>query len=109
MPTLSVRHLIAPLAAASLYSCASAPPPAGGALSSRSTPKPTKPRPAATQAVSPKASLAGAAQFGFEKPKEVKGIYLTAWSAGSKTKMDKMLGLLDRTELNSVVIDVRDT
>lgn len=44
----------------------------------------------------------------FVHPKAVRGIYLTAWSAGSKTKMAKMLGLLDRTELNSVVIDVRD-
>ena len=45
----------------------------------------------------------------FVKPKSVKGIYLTAWSAASPKKMTKMLALLDRTELNSVVIDVRDT
>ena len=45
----------------------------------------------------------------FTKPDHVKGIYLTAWSAASPKKMTKMLALLDRTELNSVVIDVRDT
>ena len=45
----------------------------------------------------------------FTKPKSVKGIYLTAWSAASPKKMTKMLALLDRTELNSVVIDIRDT
>ena len=45
----------------------------------------------------------------FTKPEHVKGIYLTAWSAASPKKMTKMLALLDRTELNSVVIDVRDT
>jgi hypothetical protein len=44
----------------------------------------------------------------FEKPKTVRGIYLTAWSAGSARKMDKMLELLKNTELNSMVIDVRD-
>ncbi len=44
----------------------------------------------------------------FTEPKEVKGIYVTAWSAASKKKMEKLLGLLDRTELNAVVIDVRD-
>jgi hypothetical protein len=48
-------------------------------------------------------------KFVFEKPQAVKGIYLTAWSAGSTRKMDKMLDLLDHTELNAVVIDVRDS
>ncbi|RYG21469.1 hypothetical protein EON82_18775, partial [bacterium] len=46
---------------------------------------------------------------GFKKPEVVRGIYLTAWSAASPAKMTKMIGLLDRTELNSVVIDIRDT
>ncbi len=45
----------------------------------------------------------------FPKPETVRGIYLTAWSAGSTKKMEKMLGLLERTELNAVVIDVRDS
>ncbi|MCH8274722.1 MAG: putative glycoside hydrolase [Armatimonadetes bacterium] len=44
----------------------------------------------------------------FPKPEHVRGIYLTAWSAGSKSRMDQVLGLLERTELNAVVIDVRD-
>ncbi len=44
----------------------------------------------------------------FKKPDAVRGIYLTAWSAGSTKKMDKVLAMLDRTELNAVVIDVRD-
>lgn len=44
----------------------------------------------------------------FKKPEAVRGIYLTAWSAGSTRKMDKVLAMLDRTELNALVIDVRD-
>jgi hypothetical protein len=52
--------------------------------------------------------LPGASEFKFEKPQYVRGIYLTAWSAGSTRKMEKMFALLDKTELNSVVIDVRD-
>lgn len=44
----------------------------------------------------------------FKRPDKVRGIYLTAWSAGSRKKMDKVLAMLDRTELNAVVIDVRD-
>ncbi|WP_068775091.1 putative glycoside hydrolase [Paenibacillus sp. FJAT-26967] len=38
---------------------------------------------------------------------KVKGIYLTAHSAGG-SKLDSLLQLLDETELNSMVIDVKD-
>ncbi len=37
-----------------------------------------------------------------------KGIYLTANSANNSKKMDEMIRLLDRTELNAVVIDIKD-
>jgi len=38
---------------------------------------------------------------------KVKGIYVTAHSAGG-SRMSKLLDLLDRTELNSMVIDIKD-
>ncbi|MCC7229168.1 MAG: hypothetical protein IT203_02165, partial [Fimbriimonadaceae bacterium] len=60
------------------------------------TPAPTKP-PAPTPAL-----------LTFERPKHVRGIYLTAWSAGSVRKMDTVAAMIKRTELNAVVIDVRD-
>ena len=42
-------------------------------------------------------------------PKQtVKAIYLTAYSAGSPKKLDEIIGLIDRTELNAVVIDIKD-
>lgn len=44
----------------------------------------------------------------FVKPEHVRGIYLTAWSAGSTRKMDRVFAMLERTELNAIVIDVRD-
>ena len=47
-------------------------------------------------------------KFTFEKPEHVRGIYLTAWSAGGKKKRANTLAMIDRTELNAVVIDVRD-
>lgn len=37
----------------------------------------------------------------------VKGIYVTAYSAGGE-RMAKLLNLLDKTELNSMVIDIKD-
>ena len=66
---------------------------------------PTKPVVGPTTAVAQKKPDAPT----FERPKSVKGIYLTAWSASSGTKLAKMVALIDRTDLNSVVIDVRDT
>lgn len=44
----------------------------------------------------------------FKRPESVKGIYVTAWYAGSTKQLDKLIGLLDRTDLNSMVIDIRD-
>jgi hypothetical protein len=44
----------------------------------------------------------------FKKPEMVKGLYLTAWGAGSSKRLDNMIALLEKTELNSLVIDVRD-
>ena len=44
----------------------------------------------------------------FKRPEKVRGIYVTAWFAGSTKQLDKLIGLLDRTELNAMVIDVRD-
>lgn len=41
-------------------------------------------------------------------PETVKGIYVTAWSAATPKRLASLIGLLDRTELNAMVIDVRD-
>lgn len=95
-------HLFFPLAfsALLLVSCSSGsktaavPPPPAKKVAPKATPAALKPPASAVPT--------------FEHPKIVRGIYLTAWSAGSHTKLNKMLDLLDRTELNSVVIDVRD-
>ncbi|MEK5494178.1 putative glycoside hydrolase [Paenibacillus sp. FSL R7-0297] len=38
---------------------------------------------------------------------KVKGIYVTAYSAGGE-RMETLLSLLDKTELNSMVIDIKD-
>lgn len=38
----------------------------------------------------------------------VKGIYVTGWVAGIPNRMDKLINLVDETELNSMVVDVKD-
>ncbi len=42
-----------------------------------------------------------------ETPESVRGIYMTSCVAGSKTLRDKLIHLVDTTELNSLVIDIK--
>ncbi|MEO2158158.1 MAG: putative glycoside hydrolase [bacterium] len=44
----------------------------------------------------------------FEKPAAVKGIYVNAWAAGSKTKSEQLIDLASRTEINTFVVDIKD-
>lgn len=39
---------------------------------------------------------------------DIRAIYLTGWSAGSGKKMNEVVDLIKRTELNGVVIDIKD-
>lgn len=41
-------------------------------------------------------------------PTVAKGIYITGWSAGSSKKLASLISLIDRTELNAAVVDVKD-
>lgn len=41
-------------------------------------------------------------------PIKVKGLYLTAYSAGNPEKINEIIKLINNTELNSVVIDIKD-
>jgi len=41
-------------------------------------------------------------------PLPLKAIYLTGWTAGSIVRREKLIDLIDATELNAVVIDIKD-
>ncbi len=41
-------------------------------------------------------------------PIKVKGLYLTAYSAGSEKKVDSIIKLINDTELNAIVVDLKD-
>lgn len=41
-------------------------------------------------------------------PGGVKGIYLSGWVAGTASRFNALVSLIDRTELNAMVIDVKD-
>jgi hypothetical protein len=42
------------------------------------------------------------------KPAAIRGLYLNAWAAGSPRKLDKLLDIANRTEINTFVIDVKE-
>ena len=42
------------------------------------------------------------------KKQVVKGLYLTAYSAGNPKKLNEIIDLIKNTELNAVVIDIKD-
>lgn len=41
-------------------------------------------------------------------PSVIKAIYATSWAAGSETKLSSLIKLIKDTELNAIVIDVKD-
>lgn len=41
-------------------------------------------------------------------PEEVKGIYMTSWTASAPKFRDPLVKIIDETEINTVVIDVKD-
>lgn len=41
-------------------------------------------------------------------PKEVKAIYMSSWVASSKTAREKMLKKFEGTQINSIVLDIKD-
>ncbi|MBA2668800.1 MAG: putative glycoside hydrolase, partial [Gemmatimonadetes bacterium] len=41
-------------------------------------------------------------------PAQIRGIYVNAYAAGSRTRLPRLLALADSTELNAFVIDVKD-
>ncbi len=42
------------------------------------------------------------------QPKTIRGIYLTAYSAGNPTKVDKIITQAKNSQINAVVIDIKD-
>ena len=44
----------------------------------------------------------------FQRPEHVRGIYVNAWAAGSERRMEKLIRVARRTEINSFVIDLKD-
>lgn len=44
----------------------------------------------------------------FPRPDHIRGLYVNAWAAGSQRRMTEMLEIVATTEVNSLVIDIKD-
>ncbi len=47
-------------------------------------------------------------EWGAFYPWYIKGVYLTSWTAGDSSRMDYFIDLIKKTELNAVVIDIKE-
>ena len=66
----------------------------------RSAPDSATEAPVVAEPVGPPAPLARA-------PDQIRGIYLNAYAAGSRTRLPRLMDIADRTEINTFVIDVK--
>ena len=41
-------------------------------------------------------------------PNPLKGLYMTSWVAGTKTLRDHVISIADKTEINAIVVDLKD-
>lgn len=44
-----------------------------------------------------------------ETPKEVKALYMSSWVAGTKSLRDQIISIAEETEINALVIDIKDS
>jgi len=49
-----------------------------------------------------------AARARFPRPGNIRGLYVNAWAAGSRGRMSEILDIAGRTEINTLVIDIKD-
>ncbi len=65
-------------------------------------------RPQAAAATPEAAPTSPPARFEFERPEHIRGIYVNAWSAGSRRRLAALIDIARRTEINAFVIDIKD-
>ncbi len=44
----------------------------------------------------------------FPRPAVVKAVYLTSWSAGTREKLEEVMKTIKTTEINAVIVDIKD-
>lgn len=56
----------------------------------------------------PDSPPSGEAPLRFERPEHIRGIYLNAWASGSTRRVDALIELARKTEINTFVMDIKD-
>ena len=81
-----------------------APEPSGQASASGADDAPVPGAPEAATASPPSRP----ASLRFPRPRAIRGLYANAWAAGSSARMDELIGIARRTEVNALVVDIKD-
>ena len=76
-------------------------PDAEGAEHFESAPEVVLPEPPARPSSAP-------APVAFVRPAAVRGLYVNAWAAGTRARMDTLFAVADSTEVNTFVVDIKD-
>lgn len=58
--------------------------------------------------VAPSQSVDADGRLIFRRPEHIRGLYLNAWASGSTRRVDALLELARRTEVNTFVMDIKD-
>src|SRR3989338_4443633 len=58
--------------------------------------------------IEPQKPLRESLPAGRQAPEIIKAIYSTGWSAGSEKRLNYLIKLIKETELNAIVIDIKD-
>ena len=91
------------------YGSTTTPPPVASEPSDQVVPAVSPDAEAQTPQASPLAPTAQVPVTHIPTPSVVKAIYISSWVAGSPSIRDRLIKMVDDTELNAVVIDVKDS
>jgi hypothetical protein len=61
----------------------------------------------ADSAPAPTAAAAPAGELADRAPAQIRGLYINAYAAGSRTRLPKLLAMADNSEINTFVVDVK--
>ncbi|HEX8831291.1 MAG TPA: putative glycoside hydrolase, partial [Longimicrobium sp.] len=99
-----------PLALLGVLACGDAGAKTEAAAPAKGTAAAATPADTGRQAAAPgdDRSTVGNEAIRAKAPAVIRGLYINAYAAGSRTRLPKLLAMADQTEINAFVIDVKD-
>jgi hypothetical protein len=105
---MRIQMKIFPLALLGVLACGDAGGKAGGAPAKGTAAAPKDTSRQAAAAPGDDRSTVGNEAIRARAPAVIRGLYINAYAAGSRTRLPKLLKMADDTEINAFVIDVKD-